>query len=928
MIYLKKIFNINTTIVLMIIFAFLCATATFIESNQGLQRARDLIYNAWYFHLVIVLLAICVLNCIISYKMYKKISLFLIHFSFIFIFFGAVLTHFFGFEGVVHLRVNNFNDEILSTATKLNITKNNITKTVDNIYEEFYYENTRIKFLDFSNEASFDYVKSDDLNDKPLIKLNFTYQNDTNELALNQHECNLVRDLNVCFDKSSDGNFVNIYIKDNNFFINTNVNLKRFINNKNEYLSGDFEFLDGVYFYNDFTFNPKELFLHAKDGYIMNGGNLKAIKINLSENDISKDLILPLNIPIKYKDYELSWMQEALKLDFKIYLKEFNLITYPASKSPKDYESKILIIDGDERINTSISMNNVLDYKGIRFFQHNYDEDLNGSILTANKDLGKIPTYIGYFLLFLGCFINLFSKSVKDMLKAICLLGFLIVPNKIYANDLNSHINELNSLITQDLNDRFLSFYTLANDLCNKLECPKDKNFSEELFKLITDVNYVNDAKLIKIKNEKLKNILGISNNYAKFSDFYDGSSYKLRDILKQTYAKGEANFNDFDKALLKVDENVNIFYLIFTGELFKILPESRDFALLSPFAENLSLDNQKLANNYLSALLIARSTNDYTKANEALKDIKQLQSIYKELPSKNQIKAEMFLTKTDSFFTLCKLYLLAFFASLFFINKTNKIVFYITFVLFIIHFALLILRGFVAGFTPLSNTYESLVYIALTSVFAGLVFRKNILLTLSLLLAVAVLFTAHLNDINPQITNLVPVLNSPYLSIHVSLISASYGFFALAFLVAFLYLYNLSEKSLIYIRLSIHFGLLLLICGNFLGAIWANESWGRYWGWDSKETWSLVSILIYSVLLHIPFSKFYNKFLYASLSLWSFASILMTYFGVNYYLVGKHSYAGEKTQFQSPLWLIISVVILIIYNVLMYYKGKKCHKL
>ena len=918
-----KFFNINLALILMFIFAFLCACATFIEANSGTQEAKDLIYNAWYFHLVMLLLTINIAICIFKYKMHQKISLFLIHFSFLFIFLGAILTHFYGFEGIIQIREGNFKDEILSTVTKINISHNNKTKSIDNFKDTLSLDNATIKFIEFSNEANLDYVSSDNANDEAIIKLNFTYQNNLHELLLKEQECNLVQDLNFCFNKTSDGNYINFYIKNNKFYANTNVSLKRFIKGQYEDLTNAFEFSDAVYFHNNFSFNPILLLQHAKNSYVMNGGDIKAIKVEFISVNDKQNIILPLNTVIKHDGYELSWAQESLKLDYKIYLKQFILHTYPASKSPKDYESQILIVDNDKKINTSISMNKVFDYKGIRFFQHSYDEDLKGTTLSANKDLGKTPTYIGYFLLFLGCFLNIFSKNTKKLFKALCILGLLIFSPKINANDLNSHINELNTVIVQDLNDRFLSFYALSNDLCNKLGCPKN-NFSEELFKLISDISYVNEAKIIKVKNKKLQEILGINENYAKFSDFYDGSTYKLKDLLKQTYSKGEANFNDFDKELLKVDESVNIFYLIFTGELFKILPDETDFKLYNPFADDLNLQNQKLANEYLSSLLIAKNTNDYTKPNEIIEKIKENQYSFDILPSINQVKAENFLTKIDGFYTLCLIYLAVFFISLFFINKKTNIVFYLTLICFLFHLFLLFLRGFVAGFAPLSNTYESLIYIALTSVLAGLIFRKNLLLTLSILLASAILFTAHLNNINPQITNLVPVLNSPYLSIHVSLISASYGFFALSFLISLIYLINKNDKNLISIRLCIQFGLLLLVCGNFLGAIWANESWGRYWGWDSKETWSLISILIYSILLHLPFSKFYNKFLYASLSMWSFASILMTYFGVNYYLVGKHSYAGEKTQLQSIDWLIISVLILLIFNIITYYKRGK----
>ncbi|WP_267524618.1 cytochrome c biogenesis protein [Campylobacter sp. MG1] len=904
--------NLSLALFFMLIFAIMCACATLVEAKYGVQKAKDLFYNAWYFYLVMIILFINLIISIFQYKIYKKISLFLIHISFIFIFVGAVLTHFYGFEGVLNLREGEFKDEILSANTSIKIIKDNKEYKVDNFNDDLIYDGGILRFVEFSNEAKEEYVSSDNINDKSIIKLNFTYENELYNLELNEYDCNLVKDLNFCFNKVDGDKYVNFNIKNNEFYASTNVNMKRIYQGKEEYLSDDFKFIDGVYYYEDFTFNPILTLTHAKNGYVMSGGDLKAIKVSLN----GKDLILPLNKDILYEDMKISWSQDSLKLGYNVYLKKFNLFTYPASNTPKDYESEILIIDNNEKIHASISMNNVLDYKGFRFFQHSYDDDLRGTVLSVNKDLGKIPTYIGYFVLFLGCFLNLFSKHTKTLFKMLSLLLCLFTP-KIYADDVNSHLNELNTVVTQDLNGRFLSFYALTNDLCNKLKCPKNLKANEEIFKLITDISYVNEAKLIKVDNDKLKKELNLSDNYAKFSDFYDGPSYKLKDILKQTYAKGEANFSEYDKELIKVDERVNIFYLIFTGELFKIIPEMPDFRLVSPFSDNLNLQNQNIANKYISSLLLAKSTKDYKTANENLNEIKKMQNSYNILPSNNQIIIENFLVKIDAFYLLLKIYCILFLLSLVLIFKNNKIIWYLTFFTFILHLVLLCLRGFVAGFTPLTNTYESLIYIALSSVFAGLVFRKNLLLSLCLLFSVATLFTAHLNDINPQITNLMPVLNSPYLSIHVSLIAASYGFFGLSALISFSYLLCVIfkkpyDKANIQIYLANHLGLLLLICGNFLGGIWANESWGRYWGWDSKETWSLISILIYAILVHL---KLKSKLLYALLSMWGFGVILMTYFGVNYYLVGKHSYAGEKSNFESPLWLIISVIILIIFS-------------
>jgi cytochrome c-type biogenesis protein CcsB len=226
--------------------------------------------------------------------------------------------------------------------------------------------------------------------------------------------------------------------------------------------------------------------------------------------------------------------------------------------------------------------------------------------------------------------------------------------------------------------------------------------------------------------------------------------------------------------------------------------------------------------------------------------------------------------------------------------------------------------------------------YIAWATVLAGFIFSKQSPITLAStsILAGLILFVAHLNWMNPQITNLVPVLNSYWLSIHVSMITASYGFLGLGALLGFitllLYIFgkgenekqiSLSIKELNAINeMSLMIGLVLLTIGNFLGGVWANESWGRYWGWDPKETWALVTILVYAVVVHVRFIKsIYTQFNYSVISLLAFTSVLMTYFGVNYYLAGMHSYAkGDPVpipDFVPISYAVIFVVIALAYR-------------
>jgi cytochrome c-type biogenesis protein CcsB len=225
------------------------------------------------------------------------------------------------------------------------------------------------------------------------------------------------------------------------------------------------------------------------------------------------------------------------------------------------------------------------------------------------------------------------------------------------------------------------------------------------------------------------------------------------------------------------------------------------------------------------------------------------------------------------------------------------------------VHLVGLIARWYISGHAPWSNGYESLVYIAFATVVAGLIFYRKSAITLPVtsLLAWIILHVAHLNWMDPEITNLVPVLKSYWLLIHVAIITASYGFLALGALLSFINLMlmivqtrrnqkttggMIAELSIV-IELTLIIGLYMLTTGTFLGGVWANESWGRYWGWDPKETWALVSVLVYAFIAHMRMVPgLQGNFIFNFMGLLGFSTIIMTYFGVNYYLSGLHSYA------------------------------------
>ena len=274
------------------------------------------------------------------------------------------------------------------------------------------------------------------------------------------------------------------------------------------------------------------------------------------------------------------------------------------------------------------------------------------------------------------------------------------------------------------------------------------------------------------------------------------------------------------------------------------------------------------------------------------------------------------------------------------FLNLFIKSLKILTLILFISHTLGLIFRGYISGHAPWSDAYESMIYVAWATLFFGLIFgrRSDLTIACTTFVSSMILMIAHWNWLDPAIANLQPVLDSYWLMIHVAIIVASYGPFALGMIIGSVCLFlmillndknkdklkNKIKELTIINELSLTLGLILLTIGNFLGAMWANESWGRYWGWDPKETWALISIMVYAFVIHIRLIPgFRTSWLFNLLSVIAFSSILMTYFGVNFYLVGLHSYAsGDKVI--TPNFIYYSLLVVFILGFLSYFRSKK----
>lgn len=663
-----------------------------------------------------------------------------------------------------------------------------------------------------------------------------------------------------------------------------------------------------------------------------------------------------------------------ITLPFSVHLSDFELERYYGSRAPSAYNSDVRIIDGNTSLDAQIYMNHTLTYKGYKFFQTFYDPDEKGTILSVTKDPGVEVTYVGYALLFLGLILNLFDpksrfrKLIAQVKSSTLVLAFLLfaqVPlfshSEYVQNYLDEHqskskevSNAFGKLVVQSRMGRMKPFDTLSQEVLYKLS-GKNSLYGMDAMQvslgMLSHPSVWKNLPMIQTKTPRLREFIGIpkEQKLASFEDFFEGHRYKLDDELQKALAMKPSQRGTFENDLIKVDERLSIAFMLYQGVLFKIFPLPNDanhtwLAFEQMFAQLEGVEAEKLQESS-TAFIGALFERDYAKALSYVAIFSAFQTKYGAdiMPSYTHIKVEILFNKLMIFERLTLVYVLfglvllvvAFgrvFAPQKFPAKIDKTLFIIVAALFVIHTCGLALRWYISGHAPLSDTYESIVYIAWSCLLFCMLFLRRSLFALSgsVMMAGIFMFVAHLGHIDPEITNLVPVLKSFWLSVHVSIITASYGFLALGCALGFftlvLFSFRTSPKIISTIKhltsineITLILGLSLLVIGNFLGGVWANESWGRYWGWDPKETWAYISIIVYTIILHVRLvPKLYSYYLFAVLSLLGFASILMTYFGVNFYLAGMHSYAtGDPVPI--PGWVYVCTFVVALLMIISY---------
>ena len=532
------------------------------------------------------------------------------------------------------------------------------------------------------------------------------------------------------------------------------------------------------------------------------------------------------------------------------------------------------------------------------------------------------------------------------------------------------HSDEVASLLVQDFDGRIVPLHTMSDQLLRKIYGKnkfENKNAVQTVLSMHMYPPYWISKKVISVPQavrEQLK-----LQKYASFEDLMDKTSgeFKWMSQYNAAHQKLESKRSEFDKKLIKLVERFQVVGSIFRWEYMKIIPLKNDpnntwYVPLNMELMQRDSTSSSIALKYLEAVDKAAKTKAFGEASDVLIKFKKFQreTAKNIVPSESHVNLEIRYNKMNifkntmySYFVLGLILLVIYFIRVFVVPtassekifKRVSLPFIVLMgVVFLYHAAGIAMRWNISGHAPWSNGYEAVVFIAWVTMIAGFVFsRKNgAVLAGTAVLSFFILFVTELNLMDPEITPLQPVLKSYWLMIHVAIITGSYGFLGLGAILSFLnqvlYIFRnkvngqritaqINEITAIS-ELTITVGLFMLTIGTFLGGVWANESWGRYWGWDPKETWALVSVLVYAVILHLRYIPgLSGKFTFNLVSFWGYGAIIFTFFGVNFYLVGLHSYAQGEGLAEIPNWIFYTVGCFAVFSFISWWRSRSYSK-
>ena len=634
------------------------------------------------------------------------------------------------------------------------------------------------------------------------------------------------------------------------------------------------------------------------------------------------------------------------QLPFSITLNQFEIIYYKGTLAPMDFISHISVADKDchRQIQGKVSMNHIFSYQHYRFYQSGYSEDNEGSVFSVSHDpYGIGITYAGYTLLLLSTVFFFFSPQsrFRQLLKSPLLHRSLTVILLLFAFSLNSNFLKANStspkVLPREVAEHFGDLYILYNNrICPLQTFARDftvKLYGSSSYKGLTPEEVLTgwlfyydswkNEPIIRIKSNEARKLLEIEGNYARLKDYISTiNEYKLEKMMNHIRSGEQVTDK---RGIEEADEKFNIINLVCTGAMMKIFP-CRNIAgkTLEWYSQSDQLpqdmDNDKWvfirkSMSYVNEMIVMKKYNDACLLLEKIKKYQQ-----KEcdglLPADNKFKAEKIYNQFDysksvamaciCIGLICFIYYCHCMASQ---KRTSRKAIIILNILLWIVFtylsAAICLRGYVSNHLPLSNGFETMQFMAWCTLLLTFLLQRKfaMLLPFGFLLCGLTLMVSMLGESNPQITQLMPVLQSPLLSIHVVVIMIAYSLLAFIMLngVTAVILHQSQkeckeqiERLQIISQIILYPAIFLLAIGIFIGAVWANVSWGRYWGWDPKEVWALITMLVYALALHprsLPW--FHRTMFFHVFCIPAFITVLITYFGVNFLLGGMHSYAN-----------------------------------
>ena len=1024
------LFSTRLTALLFLLFAAAMAVGTFLD--QGYPKppspyARELIFNAWWFEAIMVFFIINFLGNIFRFRLYKKEkwATLTLHLAFILIIFGAFITRYIGFEGVMHIREGATEQTFLSDQTY-------ISAYIDGDYKVdgvLMRRNVPPQLVRLSERLTPEAQWSTDYNGQPVTFKVVDYTANVKDGLVEDPE----GDLYLKLVESGDGTRHEHYLKEGSV-----TNIHNLLYSFNQYTPGaiNIEFVAGQYFIetpfsgdymrmadqNKGTVEAdlksilelRSLYQIAGTAFVIPEpalrGKMDLVKADEKESTGTDAAIVeittagesqrvvllgskglspaPKTVEVGGLSIGLSYGSRVYELPFSITLNDFIAEKYPGTeKAYSSFKSKVTVNEQDGIFDYDIFMNHVLDHKGYRFFQASFDPDEKGTVLSVNHDWwGTYTTYLGYFLLYIGLMAILFDRhtrfkdlekmldKVKRKKKALLLLPLMFLFSGLSAQSIPMSSQKADSiimanavqkeqaeafgrLILQD-NGRMKPVNTFSSELLRKISGKDDyKGLNpDQVFLSMTEFPMMwYGIPILKLdwRNDSIKKILGVQPQTKQIAliDLFDERGNSKIDRYVEA-ASAKTNPNQFEKDFIKLYEKSYILNEALGGGILKIFPipgsvENKWIAYQELSATPLKSEDSLFIRNimpiYFQGLREYRQTGDQNIANQALEAIQRYQQTFGAAvyPEQTKISAEIAYNRIDPFNKLYRYFgmfgvlmlvviVIQIFSPKPLWHYAVKLFKGLIWLLFIGMTIALAARWYISGHAPWSDAYESVIYVSWATVFFGLAFGRKSDLTIASTAFVAsiLLWVAHLSWLDPQIANLQPVLDSYWLMIHVAVIVASYGPFTLGLILGAVALLlmclgtaknrqkimlNINELTIIN-EMALTVGLVMLTIGNFLGGQWANESWGRYWGWDPKETWALISIMIYAFVIHsrlVPGLR--GKWTFNVLAIFAYASIMMTYFGVNFYLTGLHSYAsGDVPVTPNFIYYLLGFFILL----------------